>query len=373
MATFSERSITTEGRKLLVDVLISGGSKSIEFTSLIIGDGAAPADLSSMTGLVNPLFDIEVAQVETSQEGIATIRGSFRNTEERDPFYWRELGAFARMAGTDNTPILFAYANAGNSANLIGRVEEGSVMEQSIVMSVVVGNADVVIVDNPLAAATAADIADTRRQLNKALDDHANDKVKHITDAERTRWNDTPTKKDLSDHEGDKVKHITAEERKKWNAVVAAVPPGVIFASACTSMEGYLLCNGAAVSRSKYAALFDAIGTMFGGGDGSSTFNLPDLRGKFAQGANGNLGASIAAGLPNIKAKIGGAYYGYGQWDFSGAFYQAGRSGWSTRGGGGGDPQNIDVGFDASLSNSIFGKSTTVQPPAVALNYFIKC
>lgn len=44
---------------------------------------------------------------------------------------------------------------------------------------------------------------------------------------------------------------------------------------------GFLKCNGAAVSRTTYAALFAAIGTTYGAGDGSTTFNLPDLRGEF--------------------------------------------------------------------------------------------
>ncbi len=44
---------------------------------------------------------------------------------------------------------------------------------------------------------------------------------------------------------------------------------------------GWLECNGAAVSRTTYAALFAAIGTRHGAGDGSTTFNLPDLRGEF--------------------------------------------------------------------------------------------
>ncbi len=48
--------------------------------------------------------------------------------------------------------------------------------------------------------------------------------------------------------------------------------------------EGWLKCNGAAVSRTTYAALFAAIGTTFGTGDGSTTFNLPDLRGEFLRG-----------------------------------------------------------------------------------------
>lgn len=51
-----------------------------------------------------------------------------------------------------------------------------------------------------------------------------------------------------------------------------------------TPPSGWLKCNGAAVSRSTYAALFTAIGTQFGSGDGSTTFNVPDLRGEFVRG-----------------------------------------------------------------------------------------
>lgn len=47
---------------------------------------------------------------------------------------------------------------------------------------------------------------------------------------------------------------------------------------------GWLKANGAAVSRTTYAALFAVIGTTFGAGDGSATFNLPDLRGEFIRG-----------------------------------------------------------------------------------------
>ena len=48
--------------------------------------------------------------------------------------------------------------------------------------------------------------------------------------------------------------------------------------------SGYIKCNGAAISRTIYAALFAAIGTTFGAGDGSTTFNVPDLRGEFVRG-----------------------------------------------------------------------------------------
>lgn len=51
-----------------------------------------------------------------------------------------------------------------------------------------------------------------------------------------------------------------------------------------TAPNGWLICNGAAVSRTKYARLFSVLGTTYGAGDGSTTFNLPDLRGRFPLG-----------------------------------------------------------------------------------------
>lgn len=74
-----------------------------------------------------------------------------------------------------------------------------------------------------------------------------------------------------------------------------AVPSGAVFHFAMqTAPAGYLVCNGAAVSRTAFAALFAAIGTLYGSGDGSTTFNLPDLRGEFLRGAD--LGRGVDSG-----------------------------------------------------------------------------
>lgn len=63
------------------------------------------------------------------------------------------------------------------------------------------------------------------------------------------------------------------------------IPSGaVLYFAGQTAPSGWLKANGAAVSRSTYAALFAAIGTTYGAGDGRSTFNLPDLRGEFVRG-----------------------------------------------------------------------------------------
>ena len=68
-------------------------------------------------------------------------------------------------------------------------------------------------------------------------------------------------------------------------ASAGGVPSGTIITfSASTAPTGYLKANGAAVSRTTYAALFAAIGTQYGAGNGSTTFNVPDLRGEFVRG-----------------------------------------------------------------------------------------
>jgi phage-related tail fiber protein len=68
-------------------------------------------------------------------------------------------------------------------------------------------------------------------------------------------------------------------------AIPDAVPSGSLIAMARnTAPTGWLKANGAAVSRTTYADLFAAIGTTFGAGNGSTTFNLPDLRGEFVRG-----------------------------------------------------------------------------------------
>lgn len=78
----------------------------------------------------------------------------------------------------------------------------------------------------------------------------------------------------------------------------AAVRAGTVahFAAA-TPPTGWLACTGAAVPRSLYGALFLAIGTTYGAGDGSTTFNLPDLRGEFLRGHDAGRGVDIGRGI----------------------------------------------------------------------------
>jgi microcystin-dependent protein len=79
-----------------------------------------------------------------------------------------------------------------------------------------------------------------------------------------------------------------------WAGMTGTVLP---FAGS-TAPEGWLLCFGQAVSRTGYEHLFQKIGTTFGAGDGSTTFNLPDMRGRVAAGKD-DMGGAAANRLTN--------------------------------------------------------------------------
>lgn len=96
---------------------------------------------------------------------------------------------------------------------------------------------------------------------------------------------------------------------------IVLVPAGAVMPFAMNSAPtGWLAANGSAVSRTTYATLFAAIGTTHGAGDGSTTFNLPDLRGYFIRGtgtnsdgtASGTFAAKQAAAMLNHTHSFSG-------------------------------------------------------------------
>ena len=128
-----------------------------------------------------------------------------------------------------------------------------------------------------------------------------------------------------------------------------------------------LICNGANVSRTTYSNLFSKIGTAYGSGDGSTTFQLPDLNGRFLEGSNGNV-SYVSAGVPNITGTADvtqGASYDY---NATGCFYK------TTNGNGGNwdTGANCKFNFNASRSSSLYGASSTIQPKSLRLKFLIK-
>ena len=81
----------------------------------------------------------------------------------------------------------------------------------------------------------------------------------------------------------------------------ADVPVGTVLPYTSTSVpSGYLLCDGSAISRTTYAQLFAVIGTTYGSGDGSTTFNLPNLQGRFVLGKSGSYALASTGGAATV-------------------------------------------------------------------------
>lgn len=87
--------------------------------------------------------------------------------------------------------------------------------------------------------------------------------------------------------------NLDALEISTINVVNATIRPpvgSIIAHSSTTPPDGYLYCNGQTVSRTQYAKLFSVVGTKYGQGDGSTTFHVPDLRGRFLRGVSNGSG-----------------------------------------------------------------------------------
>jgi len=184
--------------------------------------------------------------------------------------------------------------------------------------------------------------------------------------------------------------------------IVAGVPSGSVFCMAVASVpSSYLECNGAAVSRTTYAALFAVIGTAYGAGNGSSTFNIPDLRGEFIRGFdNGrgvdsgrNIASSQSAqnashnhsislsGTTSTKSLTGGIRKiseGFnGQGSASGVFTKTQDGTNSVTGSSSTSPVG-GVDFDASHNHTFSASGTSgsqggeARPRSIAMMYIIK-
>lgn len=160
-----------------------------------------------------------------------------------------------------------------------------------------------------------------------------------------------------------------------------------------TAPTGFLECNGAAVSRTTYATLFGVIGTTFGVGDGSTTFNVPDMRDRFPVG-KGTTFATIAStgGSVNHTHSVSIS----GTTNVSGATHKHGHSGAGNTGsastgsssGGSGTPTDLTrqghshniPGFlsdanDTDHDHTVSGLGTTSgtsNPPYIVIKYIIK-
>lgn len=489
MANFTNNVITVSGLRLMSDCLALG--TGIEFTHFGIGDGALPSIPANQEDLVHHLFNVSVSRTMASaqDEGTAIVEGTYTNTAECGDFFEREIGTYARPAGTDIEPVLFSYQHAGDHADYIPTVGAGSVIRQSISVSIAVGSADVLYTADPLGQVSRAEIEQAKNDMEMSVSDVENrlnefseNKAKEISaqmdettkkmqDAQKaldrvsdgfvSRTGDTMTGEltapafngDLNgsaDKWGGWVMYNALEDvssslgnsaslddifeametpsmlilavdeasgfapaagvleiRKTagvataqmstgsglvftahksagssfspWYSAIGDQPGQGSFTFAETAPIGYLLAHGQLVSRAQYPALFAAIGTIYGEGDGITTFRLPDTRGMFLRGFDAgrgiDAGRKIAtdqrAAVPNITAEFRAFAQhinetGSGAVSIKQTFYAQGsdKNFWNVE---------REYSFNASSMSDVYlNDCREVRPINIAVNYIIK-
>jgi len=182
-------------------------------------------------------------------------------------------------------------------------------------------------------------------------------------------------------------------------AIASLIPYGTVWAYGGTAAPtGWLLCDGSAISRTTYADLFTAIGTTYGSGDGSTTFNIPDIRGRVIAGQDDMGGTSAnrltapASTLNGINGDTLGATGGsethtltvaqlaahdHGGTTGTNTAYRRTSKDISTVGAS--DPIVFSAGYDAAdaghnhtISSQGSGDAHNIVQPTIILNYIIR-
>lgn len=175
---------------------------------------------------------------------------------------------------------------------------------------------------------------------------------------------------------GDRLGSVDTRVQNNETKLANLMPAGSLIHFAGTNIpEGYLLCNGAAISRTTYAKLFSVIGTIYGAGDGATTFNLPNAHHLFLEATTtlSEVGQHMDPALPNNSGDFyvrASSYNGatHSIVDVAGAVTRelvtnpSSLIALASQSAGTGANK---VSFSASRSSSKYGASNTVQPESL--------
>ncbi|AXX93490.1 hypothetical protein CPU12_10010 [Malaciobacter molluscorum LMG 25693] len=202
-----------------------------------------------------------------------------------------------------------------DSSKIIGLDEA---LDLKVNVSDIVDNLLSTLADAPLSANQGRVLAEKVKIVSEAIeaiktvlasDDTTLDELQEIVNFIKQNKEDLSTL-DLSNiAETNELKHFTKELKEKLenlptkeNLNQFTVPTGFILINpVATIPSGFLECNGSEVSREKYSELFKVIGTTYGGGDKTTTFNLPDLRGEFIRGFDNGRGVDKDRNIGNYQ------------------------------------------------------------------------
>lgn len=252
MASFPKMILTNAGKNMIVQAQLG---QELIFTKGKYGNGALGGqDQTTFTDLLSPMLDLPIQSMTSEAAAQATITVKIDRTNLNTGFFGRELGLFAKI-GPSGTEQLFCYTNADSQADFIPDKNDITIpYDEFIDIVTTIGNATSV---NIIYDQTAVYV----------------------------------TPEELDTHNTNPAAHINA-----------LMPVGsVIFLASPILPVRYLKMNGAAISRITYDDLFAVIGTIYGAGNGSTTFNLPDARGEFFRGWDDGRGVDSGRALGSAQ------------------------------------------------------------------------
>ncbi len=260
MANLSGYELTLFGKKLQAKTL--AGNCSIQITKVKLG--ATPIksleDLMDKNDLIGT--DLKILDIIecTTDNNICKISTSITNSGQKKNFPICQIGIFAKGTSSTNEEVpegLYAVAY-DTMPDILPADNHSTCITKQFSINLLVDNATSISVTTSPARMITTDI------FNKVIFGLA--KKGDIS-------------ADISAHNASPVAHNDIRQLIA-KAVASATPVGTITPYAGQSApDGYLACDGSAVSRTTYAALFKVISTTYGSGDGS-TFNLPNLQGR---------------------------------------------------------------------------------------------
>lgn len=257
--------LTAAGIAKIANAGATGGTVNLTHIALGDGNGTAVTPTETATALVHEVHRGPINHLYVPSTDPAQIAAELVVLPNVGGWTIREVGVY------DDDGDLLIYGS--HPAVYKPVLAEGSGMDLTVVVRALVGNGAPVQlkIDQAVVLATRAWVLDV-------LGTHKTDPAGHPV--------------------------VTQEANGFMGSAMlnGLMPPGAVAHFALSSAPaGWLKCNGATISRVTYADLFAAIGTTFGAGDGSTTFNLPDLRGEFLRGLDDGRGVDASRALGSAQ------------------------------------------------------------------------
>lgn len=408
---FSRSVVTQLGKNMIVE---SQNGKVLSFTRVVLGDGLVgeEEDIEKLTAIKKERLSCPIRSFVDKGNGQFTLQFEVSNTTLDKGFWHREVGVMAKIG--DGTEQLYAYSYAGNAASFLYD-KTTPIQERIVKIDVVVGNSEnlTVVIDSSIIHPTMAEVEERLKEHNKTPDAHQDIRTAIATAGiailQRSK---TYAVGDIAYHKS--LPSWARLECVKAGMTGASIPNlaevhkcGIMVTDGNavwilddvrdgarvgdiilrpTLRDGYIKANGATVKASEYPRLLTWVQesnmtvtaeqyktdcSKYVYDSAQDKLTLPNATGRALMG--GERVKSIEAGLPNLKGKVlessaGGfkadsqttpfAYENTGSFDGQVPII--------------GGNKSSSILFDASKSNPIYGRSDTVQPPAISLIAQIK-